>query len=1350
MAKPEPHYIDVDLKQKTQFYKPQITQHDTNAIVRVRLTDGGESDPAVVAAFDYITLTSRRKDREAFHVIGTVIEGTNEIEFELGTKELEQVGLVDASLQFYGPNDEGVIERISSAAFEYKVTEDIAVDRKETETEMSLIEVVLNRGPGVIADAIQATNDSIAERERLTSEVETSLDNLATEKGEFIEDLTTEKETFISDLTTEKTNFITEVTGRVDESLTDLETEKGQFLEDVTTRVDTSLDNLETEKGLFIEDLNEEVSTSLATLESEKTTAIGQLNTVTEKNKTTFQPAVATVAERATKYPTPLEGWTVRVTGESKTYRYTDGAWVVTDQYNPTAIDEMSAKLNDTERQTQLLQNGVNVLNADVATPVDFEIQGRTLVSLANSNLESLKYYALADKKSKIVVDGTTVAGIGKFQKKSTTLTVADFVGKVEGSTVANPHIAKRTRSNEPVGITLINPIGWVYEFSDYNLGLMTKLDGAASTGGSSNTTQVDGMAQHLFSFNIVEQVERQLGIIPKATLAEKVQWVKDNVSRLSVAWYGFGSSAGGNKATVVSWITSTNSWLYPVSHTGAVVSRISKNVAAPVTNYVDSNGFIHYLAYAEPSDGVTVSTISTDYINLEIELKPTAQLNTRGKIIRVENFEGKVSGSAVANPNIAYRVSSITNSPSQATAEFVDAQYALVNKLDGGDQTTSYTVAGVNAGHLFSFNLIEAVERNIGKIPAVDVAGKVEWLVRNMMQLNLIWYGFGSSPTGNKATIVMWARAWINPWNINSSSNLVTKLVFSSKDFSDKLDANGFVHFLAYAEPSDGVTASTINTDYVELEIELKPDADFRNPKVPLYEVTKEEYDKIGTTWTDDDTLKRFPTVEGVQHLVNPYVMAEGENLLPPFSEWNIGSNTIINGFYELEISSTDVGNKITTLKHPVVSGLTYTFSFSGSARALIYKESAVGAIVDSAMSSRAITFTADSSYNGFAFLRFDNALTAGTFSVKNPMLNIGSTPKPFTPRNPSYLFAETKLGAIGTEKDTLFRQDGQWKRRKVIEKDVILDGSNNWKMMGRVDLVHHNVMLDDNTFDTIKTSYYIGAKLIGHNGSIINKVTSIIDFNQENLFYMYNGSLKISIPSSLSGWGDRLSTPNEIKSYFNGWKYTDGITWASVTGNGQTANAQQALDTKPTDYTPYKLSYVLAKPVVENVTVEGDIVADGLTQVEVGSGFVQREKINFVKGGALYYSNTLTSTYKDSLYKYPTLQIIGLYKNLSNENLYRKIDILDDNPNTTNGKKRIVIHEANFDTSADYYVSYTIDRVKNTVNPTDVKAIFAKTIRSAVDDIANRFGDAMTRLSIVERAVVEIYVKLKALGAK
>lgn len=75
-------------------------------------------------------------------------------------------------------------------------------------------------------------------------------------------------------------------------------------------------------------------------------TAATNAQQVADDNQTRFLEAVSTVALRDSTYPEPKHGDTVRVTSEAKTYRYErDAGWVVTDAYNPTAIDDVSSQL---------------------------------------------------------------------------------------------------------------------------------------------------------------------------------------------------------------------------------------------------------------------------------------------------------------------------------------------------------------------------------------------------------------------------------------------------------------------------------------------------------------------------------------------------------------------------------------------------------------------------------------------------------------------------------------------------------------------------------------------------------------------------------------------------------------------------------------------------------------------------------------------------------------------------------------------------------------------------------------------------------------------------------------------
>ena len=109
------------------------------------------------------------------------------------------------------------------------------------------------------------------------------------------------------------------------------------------------------EKAIFAQEQGELAQTeasNLAQLKQETVTATETALQVADENKTRFLPAVATIEERDIIYPNPQNGDTARVTEEAKTYRYSNGTWVVTDQYNPTAIDQITAELAQTEKHT--------------------------------------------------------------------------------------------------------------------------------------------------------------------------------------------------------------------------------------------------------------------------------------------------------------------------------------------------------------------------------------------------------------------------------------------------------------------------------------------------------------------------------------------------------------------------------------------------------------------------------------------------------------------------------------------------------------------------------------------------------------------------------------------------------------------------------------------------------------------------------------------------------------------------------------------------------------------------------------------------------------------------------------
>lgn len=833
-----------------------------------------------------------------------------------------------------------------------------------------------------------------------------------------------------------------------------------------------------------------------------------------------------------------------------------------------------SMNINQEELLSQEMSAGVDVIPKTAANrPLMAEFHGQTLVSMGNSELPPAPY-VLADPKTSVKAfrEDSWKDGVGKFQTAKVALSTANFFSKVSGSLTENPHVAKYINAS-----ALASPNEFSSEAAGTRYNQISTLNAEVFPFSTITNGQI---AQQLFSLNIIEQIERKHGFIPAD---DKVQWVKDNVQDVKANWHGKGSGPSGSEANISWWKTTLNSWVNVLTTTSASISKLSHfstTYDSGVQNVVDSNGFIHYLAYAEASDGTTASIIETDYVELEVTLKSSANLIQRPIFKRTASFEGKVAGSTVENPHYAdsYAGSGLPT-PVSDRGTF-NADYYRVNELDGNMRVTSNPTNGNYAYQQFSFNVVAEIERKLGGIPAND---KLQWLKNNIKKYNLVWFGKGDSPIGNKAFVRVYNNTnetWLDGLKSHSSSSVAEINFGVSGNFDKYTDSNGFVHFLAFSAQSDGTIASVIYTDYVELEIELKPDAELIHPNVPLYQVEQSEYDKILVDWDEAEVQRRYSSVKGMQHVQNPMLTVEGGNLLPPFYEWedNTNGDGAIVGPYEVLIPDVSA-TRYYRIYIPALPNQEYNMSSEQDSGGRLYYYLCDGrkTRLNNTINRESVTTTSSTRYFEVIVASFPG----GDVIVKKPMLTLGSQPKPFTLYNPSHLYAQAKLGAIGDVKDTLYQDQGQWKVRKAVEKDVVLDGSLSWG------LSENKTGFKRFIAPSISRSNIAdAARMVKFNGyASFDYSTSSPP--QPDMFGVQVAGTLVSVSNADTGFTDGTSpSSSDINRYFNGWKYTDGTTWESVTGNGETATAQEALETKPKDYTPYKLSYVLANSETLDVT--------------------------------------------------------------------------------------------------------------------------------------------------------------------
>lgn len=187
-----------------------------------------------------------------------------------------------------------------------------------------------------------------------------------------------------------------------------------------------------------------------------------------------------------------------------------------------------------------------------------------------------------------------------------------------------------------------------------------------------------------------------------------------------------------------------------------------------------------------------------------------------------VSDFTGKIAGSVVENANsFKFSISNTLQTPTGSWNEYTQEPYDRIKTLDGISKEMSRTVNGEIGQQIFSFNVIKAFEKQHGNIPSTDqtTAGKVIWLKDNLVEFVCKWTGYGLCPTGNKAYLKVWLNGNWADWGQNTSSS---PALISSNTFyiANGIDANGFIHVLTHTDSSNGVTASTIYTDYVSLTL--------------------------------------------------------------------------------------------------------------------------------------------------------------------------------------------------------------------------------------------------------------------------------------------------------------------------------------------------------------------------------------------------------------------------------------------------------------------------------------------------------------------------------------------------
>ncbi|MGG4434617.1 hypothetical protein AAXE64_08645 [Priestia megaterium] len=259
----------------------------------------------------------------------------------------------------------------------------------------------------------------------------------------------------------------------------------------------------------------------------------------------------------------------------------------------------------------------------------------------------------------------------------------------------------------------------------------------------------------------------------------------------------------------------------------------------------------------------------------------------------RTVNFDNKNRSVTSDNPHII-RTKPDYNSLLKPT--FVDT--ATTNKFDEVSQSfydlvaiddfgyTYQTLTEINqtkiSQYLVSFDLISEIESKLGKSPYTTKSGKREW-IKQMVEKFTFTY------SGQKAKVNVFnpiTKEYNDSIKKSITSDYLGKINFELTNdvlttpelFSRLVDDDGFIHFIVYADAAIPNIPSKLVTDYIQAEIKLKKEATLQIPRIPLYEVSEDDYERVLTEWDKKRSCEIFPPVDGIRSLQNPYI--EIENL--------------------------------------------------------------------------------------------------------------------------------------------------------------------------------------------------------------------------------------------------------------------------------------------------------------------------------------------------------------------------------------------------------------------------------------------------------------------------------------
>ena len=264
------------------------------------------------------------------------------------------------------------------------------------------------------------------------------------------------------------------------------------------------------------------------------------------------------------------------------------------------------------------------------------------------------------------------------------------------------------------------------------------------------------------------------------------------------------------------------------VSSTQEKVSQLEQSISTANTNL---NARIDEIRKKiDENDVYTKAESSANVIDQVIGKASAKQIFT-------SNYQNKITGSKVENPNWAGAapVGDSLQVPDLFKSEFVQNRYETISALDNETAWVSTTTAERRPSACFKIDLLGEVKRFLGETffsdcGATTVAQQVAILDLIVTDFDIGSYARGKGVSGGEVRDYVASKLWFEntrwttatPMNLSNSIKRLSFIKDPLNKISRYLNEDALLQIIVFGDMSDGVNATSVNVDYVDINITL------------------------------------------------------------------------------------------------------------------------------------------------------------------------------------------------------------------------------------------------------------------------------------------------------------------------------------------------------------------------------------------------------------------------------------------------------------------------------------------------------------------------------------------------